>query len=589
MGIESLDGNVAVVNGKIIIENPLGEGNPAEIFGSSNVKIYIDGNIVLGKKKVYEDSNIEVVFDENEASREIKLDVSADEMEAHISIKYTPKSVYKLKDVEKAQLVELHSELNDKILPPKYKASEISQELTNNNIVYGIIESNLKLCSTTECKDVLIAAGKKMVQGENDKIDIKFAANQTGKFKEDKTGKVDFKSIGVVQDVKKGDVIAIRIPGTEGEEGCDIRGRVKKPKPIKRLNIKAGNGCTLQDENTIVALIDGKPSVRNNAFSIFQFHEVNGDVDLSTGDIRFIGDIAINGSVTEGMQIISGNSVKIHRDVDGAVINAKGDVTVDGSVIRSQVYGGGQDVSRIKAMKELETVDVIVKSLIENVAQIKEHNILGGNKKDGDLIKLLIETKYKNLNVICIKIISELGALYEEEKKGELSELLRSKLLGLGPISIKHYGELDSIVEKINILMLKIKSELSIPVTISIGYCQDSVVKSSGDILVLGKGVYISDITANGSIKFVDEKSVARGGSLRAGTELSCRIVGSSAGVPTRLQVDKNGSIYVDAAYQNTVFVIGNKEYTLEKPSKNIHAYLDQRGDIIVDKLLLEV
>ncbi|MGE5628645.1 MAG: DUF342 domain-containing protein [Solirubrobacterales bacterium] len=589
MGIESLDGKVEVVNGKIIIENPVGEGNPAEIFGSSKVRVFVDGNVVIGKRKVYEDSNIEIVFDENEASRELKIDVSPDEMEAHLSILYTPKNAYKLKDVEKAQLVELDAELKEKIFPPKYNASEISQELTNNNIVYGIIESNLKLCSTMECKDILIAAGKKMVQGVNDKIDIKFNANQAGKFKEDETGKVDFKSIGVVQDVKKGDIIAIKIPGTDGEEGCDIRGRVKKPKQIKKLNIKAGNGCAFLDENTIVSLMDGKPSVRNNAFSVFQFHEVNGDVDLSTGDIRFIGDISISGSVTEGMQIVSGNSVKIHRDVDGAVINAKGDVTVDGSVIRSKVYGGGEDVSRIKAMKELESIEVIIKSLIENVAQIKEHNILGGSKKDGDLIKLLIETKYKNLNVICIKTMSVLGGLYEEEKKGEFSELLRSKLLGLGPISIRHYGELDLIVEKINTLLLKIKSELSIPVTISIGYCQDSVIKSSGDIMVVGKGVYISELIANGSIKFVDEKSVARGGSLRAGKTLSCRIVGSSAGVPTKLQVDKDGSIYVDAAYQNTVFVVGQKEYTLEKPSKNIHAYLDQRGDMIVDKLLMEV
>lgn len=585
-----MDGTARVENGKLIIENPVGEGKAAEIFASHKIRLYVDGALITHKTQIYKENKIEVVFDENEASREMKIDISDDEMAAYISIKYIPKNVYKLKDISSSNLIELDAEIDDKIFPPKFKEQEIIAELSNNNVIYGIIEGNIKESVDGDCDRLIVAQGEKMIPGRSDKLDIKFAPDRNeSKYKEDETGNVDFKSIGSVHDVKKGEIIAVRIPGEEGKEGHDIRGRVKKPQNIKKLTIKVGKGCILKDENTVVSLIDGKPCVRNNVFSVFDVHEVKGDVDLSTGDIKFIGDITIGGGVAEGMQIVSGNSVIVNKDVEGAVINAKGDVTVAGNVIRSQIYGGGEDVSRLKVFNELEIIEGIIKSLVEAVAQIKEHNIMGRDKKDGDIIKLLIETKYKNLTITCIKALADLGNLYEEEKKGELSELLRNKLLGLAPLSIRNYGELDKIVEKINLMLLKIKSELSVPVTIAMGYCQDSIVKSSGDIMVTGKGVYISDITANGKIKFVYEKSVARGGTIKAGTEIHCRVVGSSAGVPTKLIVDKQGEIFVDAAYQNTVLVVGHREYTLEKPSKNIHAHLDHSGDIIVDKLLMEV
>lgn len=585
----SKDGSVKIIEGKIIIENPKGMGKPAQIFASRNVGLIVDGAAVSGKCPVFKDSNIEVIFDETEASREMKIDVAEDSMAAWLTIKYKPKNLFRLKDAPESTFVELVSEVSQQMYPPKYKIHEISAELSNNKIIYGIIDSNLKKCGEEECSNLLIAQGEKVIEGTNDKIEFTFSSDKKEKFKVDETGNIDFKSIGAVQDVKKGETIAVRIAGVEGSEGHDIYGRVTKPKNIKRLSIKAGKGCVIRDENTVVSLIDGKPCVRNNVFSVFDVHEVKGDVDLSTGNVTFIGDISIMGGVAEGMQIISGNNVKVNKDVEGSVINAKGDISVGGNVIRAQLYGGGEDVNRLKVLTELDSIRTIIKNIVDAVAQIKEHNILGDDKKDGDIIKLLIETKYKNLTVTCIKTLASLGALYEEEKQGRVSELIRQKLLGLAPLNIRNYGELDKIIESIDFLLAKIRSELSVPVTVSFAYCQDSIVKSSGDIAVTGKGVYISEITANGTIRFIYEKSVARGGLIKASREMVCRIVGSPAGVPTRLQVDKDGEIFVDAAYQNTVFIVGQKEYTLDKPSKNIHAYLDLRGDIIVDKLLLEV
>ena len=40
-------------------------------------------------------------------------------------------------------------------------------------------------------------------------------------------------------------------------------------------------------------------------------------------------------------------------------------------------------------------------------------------------------------------------------------------------------------------------------------------------------------------------------------------------------------------AYYNTKFIVGEKEYLLEEPSRNIHAYLDSDRELVVDKFKL--
>ena len=74
-------------------------------------------------------------------------------------------------------------------------------------------------------------------------------------------------------------------------------------------------------------------------------------------------------------------------------------------------------------------------------------------------------------------------------------------------------------------------------------YCQDSVIKSSGNIVFTGKGEYVSQMIASDSIIFEKDKSLARGGVLKAGKEIKCKIVGGIRGVSTKLIVENHGHI----------------------------------------------
>lgn len=287
------------------------------------------------------------------------------------------------------------------------------------------------------------------------------------------------------------------------------------------------------------------------------------------------------------MEVASGNSIIIKKNVERASVQGKGDVTIDGNIIVSEILGGGEDVGKLNYIDNLTNLKESLQNLIKTTEEIKKYNLLGQEKKDGEIIKILIENKFKNLPKICLKIITGITINCDEDGEKNLIPIIKGKLIGLAPVNIRNYKELEHMVllldEKINIL----KGELSLPINVKINYCQDSKINSSGDIIVGGKGEYVSSLCANGGIYFTETRGMARGGELKAKNEIKCKVVGSVGGVATKLVVEENGHIWADIAYQNTIFVIGQKEFLLEIPSKDIHAYMDSKGELVVDRLML--
>lgn len=580
------NGTLKIIDGKIIVEDPEEGGLPATIIKCKDITLIVNGNEIEREVEVFKNSKIEISFPENEPKRELKIYISEDKMEAYASIDYIHKDIYELRDTEETNnkvMLEIYEK--GKIDPPKYTETELKEELLKNKIVYGVVEENLKkLIEGNDGKKVLIAKGKKPINGKDDVIEIKFKTYSN--LKEDKIGTIDFKSIGFVNSIKKNDVLAIRHKGSDGENGCDITGKALSYKKGKEITMKSGAGCILKDES-IIALMDGKPSYKANTFYVQQLHELDKDVDLSTGNICFMGDVTIHGNVKENMKVQCGNNLIVDKDVERSILTAKGGILIGGSIVASKICGGGEDVTKIKSLDHLERFNENINNLIGAVKEIKTYNLLGKNKKDGEIIKILLENKFKNIIKLCIDIISDLNSqCFDSKKEDELVKLIRSKLMGMAPINIKNYSELNEIVQYANSKISKLENTLKLPVKVVISYCQDSTVESSGDIIITSKGEYISNISANRSIQFLQERSVARGGCLKALDEIKCKTVGSVAGVTTKLELGNQGDIWADIAYHNTIFKIGQKEIVLDSPSKNVHAYIKD-GNIVVDKLML--
>jgi len=585
---ENRNGTIKVKDGKIIVENPKEGGIPAFIKPFKKARVVVNQNEIKSKIEVLQDTIIEIIFESNRAERRLNISITQDNMEAYVSIKYIPENTYILKDTEESNELDIEIEVKEQVFPQAYTKTEILEQLTLSGIKYGIKEDVLvKLTEQQDFDNILVAEGIPAINGIDDKIEIKFSEKTNSKkLVEDEEGKVDYKSIGRVESSRKGDILVVRREGKEGKDGIDVKGIPKKHKVLKKVQLKAGEGCELRGENIAVALIEGKPSCKGNVISVHKLHVIDNDVDLKTGNIDFVGDVVIYGNVKEGMKVNAGHNLIIHQNVESAIVNAKGDLEVTGNIINSHVSAGGTDINKLNKVKNLEKLYSFISQLIITVDHIKKFSLLGKKVHDGEVVKVLIENKFKGIIPTGTHFMA--SVLKEDsDEEINLSNTIKEKLIGFAPLNIKTSDELRLLMNQIEEVKTKLSGELSEPVDIKMNYCQDSTINSSGNIIVVGKGEYVSHLTAYESIEFINPNSLVRGGVIKAGKDIKCKHVGSEGGVSTKLIVEASGNISVDVAYQNTCFRVGEREYVLECPSKNVHAYLNNEGELIVDKFIL--
>lgn len=582
-----INGTIEVRHGEIIVVDPKEGGKPAIISSSPNIILMVDGEKVSTVTAVYEKSIIEVSLSEEEAKRYMNLRISLDKIEAYIDITYKANIIYKIKDTCAKTSNLLEVDIKEKIMPPKFTELEIKNEILNHNIKYGILKMNIIKCAKTyEVSETLIAKGKENIESIDDRMDIKYDV-QTDQNNIDNENQqvIDYKAIGTVAGVEEGQVLAILYPGKNGEDGIDITGTKILTKVPKKIVLNVGEGCRIEDKCTVIATSEGRPSSRGSTFFVYKTHKIDGDVELKTGNIQFVGDVIISGNVREGMKVEAGNSILVRNNVAQAEIIASGDIVIKGNVIKSNISAGKEDVVTLEYLGNLKSMKNDISKLTTSISQLKEMNVIGNSTSDGELVKILLETKYKNLPLTSMKVAEKI--LQQGNSQDELLFIIKNKILNVGTFSIDSYQELNDVTSLIDNKISSLDMKLTLPVDVVLDYCQDSVVKSSGNIIFTGKGEYVSQMVASDSIIFKKDNSLARGGVIKAVNEIKCKIVGGLGGVSTKLIVENDGQIWAEVAYQNTRFIIGEKEYILNVPSKDVHAYLDEARELVVDKLNL--
>ena len=225
-------------------------------------------------------------------------------------------------------------------VPPSKE--DILKALADRRIIFGIDEEAITR-GLEHGSQIVVVQGKPPEPGKDAVVVRKFDAASKGKFVEDKYGKVDYKMMNLFLIAKKGDIIAERVPHTLGVEGTNIFGDTIKAKPGKPKPVPAGKNTEIQDENFIVAAIDGQIVEANNKFSIDPRIEIRGDVGVGTGNIDFIGAVDVSGSVLQGYAVKATGNVTIGGAVNGA--NVEGyNVFIKGGIIG--VDGKGQVIAQ---------------------------------------------------------------------------------------------------------------------------------------------------------------------------------------------------------------------------------------------------
>lgn len=224
---------------------------------------------------------------------------------------------------------------------PDFTLEELDAFLKKQRIVYGINKEQLiHICSNPKAikYPVCIAEGKPVIHGEG-----AYLQNEIQVSENVQKEKLNFRDVLNIPSVKNGQLIATIVPPTQGVDGIDVYGRRLVARNGKPLRIRPGKNVTLQG-NQFFSTDNGQLSVTENRISVNPVFEVNGDIDLKTGNINFIGTVIIRGDVPSGYEIKAGGDLQIRGIVEGAYLEAGGNITVRGGITggkRGRVIAGG--------------------------------------------------------------------------------------------------------------------------------------------------------------------------------------------------------------------------------------------------------
>lgn len=196
----------------------------------------------------------------------------------------------------------------------------------------------------------VVAIGEKPVQGENGYIEFLFDVKGGQKKPlELEDGKVDFKEVVSINNVRQGQLIASRVPARKGVPGKAVTGEALLPNPVKDVHFKIGKNVVLDQEKTsMYATIDGMVTMtENDKLNVFPIYEVNGDVDYSVGNISFVGSVVIRGNVLNGFKIKASGDIRITGGIEAAELEAGGSIVIGAGIL-------GQNKGIVKADKTVK-------------------------------------------------------------------------------------------------------------------------------------------------------------------------------------------------------------------------------------------
>ena len=115
-------------------------------------------------------------------------------------------------------------------------------------------------------------------------------------------------------------------------------------------------------------------------------------------------------------------------------------------------------------------------------------------------ITLIFQVAYLEFNKQVMEIISL--AIKDGDKNSQVSKFIKEKLLPMSRTNINSIKELRNFVISLLEEIQYLEEYMANMSSITLSYCQEASIQSSGDILINGKGLYSTDMYAVRSISF---------------------------------------------------------------------------------------
>jgi hypothetical protein len=224
-------------------------------------------------------------------------------------------------------------------------AGAVGAELKKQGISFGILEKNIQDAVDTANRThkrqtgILIAQGKPPVPGARGKIEYSFEEKpEECEFHILPDGRVDYRKTKLIVMTKQDQLLARIIDPRNGTEGKNVFGETVPATAGKPIRLAMGRGVRVSDTGKeYYAVVDGCIINNGSVLEVVPVYVINGDVDFSTGNIKFNGTVLINGTVRDGFEVKAEGDIIVNNIVESARLEAGRDI-----VIKSGIQGKGK-------------------------------------------------------------------------------------------------------------------------------------------------------------------------------------------------------------------------------------------------------
>jgi len=194
----------------------------------------------------------------------------------------------------------------------------------------------------------LVAEGMRPGADRKERI-VVHARMATGKsvaVRED--GRADFRAQDKITRVAKGELLATLLPPSGAPaDGWDVTGNTIPAPPEAEQALAAGANVRVVEEldGTVrfFAKMDGELAIGGGLVEVGQVHEIDGDVSLTTGNVKFPGSVRVSGSVLSGFSVVADGDIEVAEVVQAAFLSAGGSVEIGRGI-----KGEGKAIVRAK-------------------------------------------------------------------------------------------------------------------------------------------------------------------------------------------------------------------------------------------------
>ncbi len=262
--------------------------------------------------------------------------------------------------------------------------ADIKAALEEKEVVFGIKEDAIER-GVKSLTPFVVAEGKQVQHGANAKIERKFDLSRKNRPKIDEYDRADYKDMGLFVLAKKGDLLAVRIPQTEGVPGKNVFGMDVAARPGRPIPVPQGKNTEVRNDNELYATIDGQIVDSIRKIDIDPHLDINSSVGAGTGNINFVGGVSIRGNVEPGFVVKATGDIEIGGMVNGATVEGR-NITIKGG-INGQNRGVIKAAENVTAMFAENAVveaghDVVISDVVLH-SQLRAGNMVFVEEKRG--------------------------------------------------------------------------------------------------------------------------------------------------------------------------------------------------------------